>query len=159
LLELLSLSFYKQLKNYEMDKLNSLIAAVILTVLVACQKDNSGITQTPRAVNLADTLSIKMGETVFSGDFSVKFDSITGDSRCPIDYNCITAGMVITKLLIKKQRDSQFVRLTSPRLSLIGLNDTVTVFNRLIRLTDVSPYPKGNIQIQQKDYVVKLFVQ
>jgi hypothetical protein len=142
-----------------MDKLNSLIAAVILTVLVACQKDNSGITQTPRAVNLADTLSIKMGETVFSGDFSVKFDSITGDSRCPIDYNCFAAGMVSTKLLIKKGRDSQFVRLTLPSLTLISLVDTVTVFNHLIKLTDVSPDTKSTVKLSQKDYVIKLFVQ
>jgi hypothetical protein len=153
------LVFINNKKELQMDKLNRFITALILTALVACQKDNSGINQTSRVVNLADTLSIKMGETVFSGDFSVKFDSITNDSRCPIDANCFIAGWVSAKLLIKKQRDSQFVRLTAPSLPLIGLTDTATVFNRLIRLTDVSPDKKGSVLISQKDYVIKLFVQ
>jgi hypothetical protein len=146
-------------KKLKMNKLNSLFAALILTILMACQKDNAATIQTPRAVNLADTLTIKMGETVFSGDFSVKFDSITNDSRCPTDANCFTAGWVSTKLWVKKQRDSQFVRLTVPSLPLIGLTDTATVFNRLIRLTNVLPDSKISVQIPQKDYVIKLFVQ
>ncbi len=141
-----------------MDKLNSLFIALILTTFMACQKDNSSAAQKPRAVNLTDTLSIKMSETVFSGNFSIKFDSITQDNRCPTNVNCIVAGTAIAKLIAQKDSDKQVFELSlMPKMNPRVPFDTTTVFNYHLRLLDVSPYP-GEFGIAQRDYVIKLLV-
>lgn len=137
-----------------MKKFNLLIAALILTVFMACQKDNSTAIPLIRSVNLADTLSIKMNETVFSGDFSIKLDSIQ-ESRCPTDVTCVTAGFVAVKLIVKKDNNSQIIRLIN-----IPKSDTITVFNHHIRLLSVLPYPNSVAnQIPQNDYIIKLLVR
>lgn len=137
-----------------MKKLNQLLVALILTTFMACQKDNSStLPSSPREVNLLDTLNIKMSETVFSGDFSIRLDSL-GDSRCPKNAVCFWAGLADAKLIVKKGVDSQTVRLKTAYKY-----DTATVFNRFLRIIDATPYPDGLSQIPQRDYVVKLLVR
>ena len=137
-----------------MKKLNYLITALILTISITCKKDNSStVLLSPRSVNLADTLSIKMNETVFSGDFSIKLDSL-GDSRCPSDAVCFWSGLADAKLIVKNGVDNQTIRLQS-----VPKADSTTVFNRQIKLLSVSPYPSGLSQIPQRDYVIKLLVK
>jgi hypothetical protein len=139
-----------------MEKFNRLMIAFILMAFMACQKDNTNSNLTPRAVNLSDTLSLKMSETVFSGNFSIKFDSITLDNRCPITLNCFAAGTAVAKLIVQKDSLKQTIRLSETALinSFYPLN-TITVFNQKIRLVQVSPYP-GEFGIAQSDYEIKL---
>ena len=143
-----------------MNKFNQLIAALILTAFMACQKENTTNTSettptaTPRTVVLTDTLTLKMTETVISGNYSIKLDSIE-DSRCATDLTCIWAGSVRAKLLVQKNTDSQIVRLYNmPKF------DTATVFNQTIRFLSVSPdRGKSANVIPQNAYVIKLLVQ
>ena len=142
-----------------MDKLNSLIIALILTAFMGCQKGNPNAVKKSRAVNLTDTLSMKVSETVFSGNFSIKLDSITQDNRCPTTVNCIMAGTAIAKLIVQNDSDKQVVELSLvPKMNPRVPFDTTTVFNHHLRLLDVSPYP-GEFGIAQRDYVIKLLVQ
>jgi hypothetical protein len=143
-----------------MNKFNPLIAALVLTAFMACQKDNTSATtetttQTPpRPVVLTDTLTLKMAETVISGNFSIKLDSIE-DSRCATDVNCIWAGSVRAKLIVKKNTDSQIVRIYN-----VPKFDTATVFNQTIRFLSVSPgRGKSADVIPQSAFVIKLLVQ
>jgi hypothetical protein len=154
-----------------MRKINCFIATAILLIFMACQKDNapssvptsstssSTTTGPTRVVSLLDTLTIKMNETVISGSFSIKLDSITSDSRCPTDFTCVWAGAADAKLLIKKDMDNQFVRLTTQRSTVQGLKDTVTVFNHFIKFLDIAPTSKSGVQTEQKDYVIRLLVK
>jgi hypothetical protein len=143
-----------------MNKFNHLILALILTVFMACQKENTTNTTTetvttpPRTVVLTDTLTLKMSETVISGNYSLRLDSIE-DSRCATDITCIWAGSVRAKLLIQKNMESQIIRIYNmPKF------DTATVFNQTIRFLSVSPERgKSANVIPQKDYVIKLLVQ
>jgi hypothetical protein len=166
-----SFSFYQQLKEIKMGKINCFLVAAVLLTFMACQKDitpsslpssstTSSTTNGPtRVVNLLDTLTIKMNETVVSGNFSIKLDSITSDSRCPTDFTCVWAGAVDAKLLVKKDMDNQFLRLTTQRLSVQGLSDTATVFTHFIKFLDVAPTAKSGVQTLQKDYVIRLLVK
>jgi hypothetical protein len=136
-----------KIRNYGM-------AVLALTAFIACQKDISNtVPTTPRVVNLMDTVSIKMAETVSIGDFSIKLDSMA-DSRCPTNANCIWAGVADAKLVVKRGMDSQIVRLKN-----VQKFDTATVFSRQLRLLNVSPYPNSTTPIPQGDYVIKLVVQ
>jgi hypothetical protein len=136
-----------------MDKLNSLIAAVILTVLVACQKDNSGNTA-PNATPLSDTLRIKLGETVNFSNFSIKLDS-ANDSRCPINAQCFWAGVATAKLNVKKDNATEFARfLLDPTNK--NTVDKVTVFNRRLHLLNVLLPPNAS---NQDDYFIQLIVE
>jgi hypothetical protein len=143
-----------------MNKFNHLIVALILTAFMACQKENTTNTTTetvttpPRTVVLTDTLTLKMSETVTSGNYSLRLDSIE-DSRCATDLTCIWAGSVRAKLFIQKNMESQIVRIYNmPKF------DTATVFNKTIRFLSVTPdIGKSANVIPQKDYVIKLLVQ
>jgi hypothetical protein len=144
-----------------MNKFNHLIVALILTVFIACHKQNTTDTTTettnttpPRKVVFTDTLTLKMSETVISGNYSLRLDSIE-DSRCATDITCIWAGSVRAKLLIQKNMESQIVRIYNmPKF------DTATVFNQTIRFLSVLPdRGKSANVIPQKDYVIKLLVQ
>jgi hypothetical protein len=139
-----------------MNKFIQLITALILTVLIACQKENTTDTNTtsPRSVVLTDTLTLKMSETVFSGNFSIRLDSAQ-DSRCPTDVDCIWAGSVMAKLTIQNNMESQIVRLyNQPKF------DTAIIFNKTIRFLSVSPNRGKSVNvIPQKDFVIKLLVK
>jgi hypothetical protein len=148
-----------------MEKIMRLIALFVLTTIMACQKnttqspiDGKDIVVTPpRTVVLTDTLTIKMGETVASGNFSIKLDSITNDSRCPMGFNCIWEGSADAKLIVKKDNNSQTIKLTSVPITPI-LRDTATVFSHLIKFISVAPPTKSGVQVQQNEYVIKLLV-
>jgi hypothetical protein len=136
-----------------MDKLNSLIAAVILTVLVACQKDNSGAT-TPNATPVSDTLRIRLGETVNFSNFSIKLDS-ANDSRCPINASCVWAGVATAKLSVKKDNATEIARfLLDPTNK--NTVDKVTMFNRRLHLVNVLLPPNAS---SQNDYFIELIVE
>ncbi len=136
-------------------QLNYWVLALILTAFIACQKDISNTNSpTSRTVVLTDTLTIKTNETVISGDFSIKLDSIS-DSRCPLDFYCFTAGWVNAKLLVQKNTNSQIVRISD-----VPNFDTATVFNYRLRFLSVLPEQTVSAnRIPQRDYVIKLLVQ
>jgi hypothetical protein len=151
-----------------MKKYNYLVVALMLIIFIACHKDSSnGGTSSTSGVNLTDTtsiktntssplmdtLSIKMAETVMSGDITIKLDNVN-EGRCPKNVTCVWAGFADAKLIVQKGAYSQVVQLKT-----VSKLDTAVVLNRHFRLLSVSPYPIGATQIPQSDYVVKLLVQ
>lgn len=136
-----------------MDKLNSLITALILTFLVACQKEYS-CAPSPNSALLSDTVRVKIGETVRTNDFSITLDSVN-DSRCGINENCFWAGDAAVKLQVKKDNSTEIARfLLDPTKK--NTVDKVTVFNRNLRLLDVL----GRLHsLPQADYSVLLVVE
>ncbi len=79
------------------------------------------------------------------GIFSICYDSLVNDCRCPIGVQCIWAGLAIAKLSFLQDGNTVFFKLctagvTSNSTSVFPPNDT-TINGLHIKLLDVLPYP------------------
>ncbi len=131
-----------------------------LWVGAGCEKNHTG---TPlETIQMTDTLVLAPGQAAEAQDgFRIVFRGMISDSRCPADALCIWPGFVDV--------DFDFVRdetAITDTLSMGGYDpirihpDIVQVFNRQIRLLQVSPEPPMSNQPapRPEDYRVKLAV-
>jgi hypothetical protein len=79
-------------------------------------------------VTTKESLPLAIGETGTFGTLTLKVNSLKGDSRCPVDVQCIRAGDVTVSV-------------------------TLTDFgSSTIALTDVTPAKKSKEEIKDTDY-------
>jgi hypothetical protein len=91
------------------------------------------------------------------GDLTVRFDSVTGDSRCPINITCIWAGRADAALTLSVGAKTQTVTLASGDMSQGGSGQT-TFEGYTVKLEKVEPPKMEGKSIEQKDYKLKLSV-
>lgn len=108
-----------------------------------------------RAVGLPLAM-IQLGEIVAIGEsgFSLSFDEIITDSRCPEDATCVWAGQV--KVMLSLWQDEAFVEsftLTGGEL-LDGDYNQFDFESFQITLTDVLPHPRLEDKTEQTPEVV-----
>jgi hypothetical protein len=81
--------------------------------------------------------------------YSVTFEKVTGDSRCPIGFMCIWAGDGATKMTIRHQtasvKDCTLHTTLDPKLIEFG--------RFFMRLKNLEPYPKSDVRIDPLEYV------
>jgi len=110
-----------------------------------------------RIGDLPETLNLNFQQIYNSNDFSLKFDSVLNDSRCPSDWECDWAGNAEVKFIyVDKYYTGQqsFVLNTLPNFR----NDT-TIGNVNIKLVELSPYPStATMPIPQENYVAKVLL-
>ena len=125
--------------------------ALLLTCAVlatACLNINQVV------VPLESPFDLKVGRSaVLPGGLMVTFDSVTSDSRCPMDAICVTAGeatiaMTLSGRAARVQREWR----TNPS------NYRVSYDDYQIELRALQPYPSGGRTIAQGDYVATLQV-
>lgn len=109
---------------------------------------------------LGKEFSLAQGATVQSADgqmFAIRFDSIAGDSRCPVGVQCIWAGRADVALTLSQGTASQNVTLASGDMSQGGAGEAA--FNGYtVKLQSVEPPKMEGKNIEQKDYKVQLVV-
>ena len=107
---------------------------------------------------LPATISIAKGATadVPSANLRIRFDSVTAESRCPTDVQCIQAGSVTVALTITNLSGVMSAQLLS--LSTISGKDSSTGYGQPIRLVSVSPAPVSTAQTPQSAYRIELKV-
>ncbi len=131
-----------------MNKTYILFSVLFTLLLNSCEKD----------VGLKDfefgvEKSYKINGKYQSNDRSLKFTiSDINDSRCPIDVECIWAGMVSVKINIEKPL-SGTIELNSV------FNPVDTLGNYSFELLSVTPYPISTDTIKLEDYDVKLKIE
>jgi hypothetical protein len=128
------------------------LVALLGFVLAGCDEHNEvidpGTLTFPLRVNLRAGESIRLPQL----GFIARFDSVTSDSRCPLEVDCVWQGDGATRLSVFRDMD-QAVTCTlhttlSPRL--IELGDVV------IQLKELQPYPRQPGIIPAGAYVVAL---
>jgi hypothetical protein len=129
--------------------------SMVVAVLSACYSGGSVPTDTGSPSPSAGTLSVNAGETgsVPGSDVRITFRSVTEDSRCPLDVNCVWEGNGRVALTLSSLEDSEEVVLnttTSPR-------ETVFAGIRIV-LSSLAPYPAGE-PIDPDDYVAKFEIE
>ena len=88
---------------------------------------------------------------------TIRFDSVSGDSRCPVNVQCIWAGRADAVLTLGRGTNTRSVTLASGDLGQGGTGE-VTFERFKVKLESVEPAKEEGKPIAQKDYKVKLLV-
>lgn len=102
-----------------------------------------------------DTLQLAYGQTItlLPDNMEVRFDSVY-DSRCPLEVDCVWAGIAEVKLWFRQNQVEQ-----TGSLNTANEPPSITVFGKTVRLIDVAPYPQSPGSIAQEDYKVRIVVE
>lgn len=116
--------------------MRSRFLALFITVTVvftACSKDDDNQYIAPSPIPLES--SIQLGQ---SGKFSLSFDAVVSDSRCPANALCSWAGIAIAKFTFKEGSQSYpFMLSIMPGYP---KQDTL-IGSYHIEFSDLKPYP------------------
>lgn len=112
--------------------------------------------------SLNNDFTLKYGASAQSKedpDFTIRFDQVSNDSRCPVNVECIVAGQADVQLTLKKGAETEEAVLTYFPGGGNRENSNTTVFNGYtVKVTAVEPEKKADSQIKPEDYKVKLIV-
>ena len=127
------------------------LAALLL--LASCSTSPSA----PRAVSLDDSFTLAPGQTAQVGNTSLRvtFESVSADSRCPVDVTCVWEGdaAVIVSLPLTGGARIQHELHTSGRYP-----TEVDAGDYRVRLADVAPVPRSGASPAPGDYRATLLV-
>ena len=126
---------------------------VICTVLAAACLE----VRTPIDPNapLDTPFDLKVGATaVVPGGLTLRFESVSSDSRCPIDAICVWAGEAVVVMSLSTPSRSRVQR--EWRTTPAGAE--VAYAGYAIQLTGLRPYPSAGQPIPPGDYVATLKV-
>ena len=126
------------------------LALLVAIATVACLNPTS-----PDAV-LGKPFELKAGETALLSDGArIQFTAVSGDSRCPMDAQCVWAGDATVAISVSRSgKPAAACELhTQQSGSQISCGDYV------IRLTALAPYPRSGKTIAAQDYVATLIAQ
>jgi hypothetical protein len=118
-----------------------------------------GCTPPPVKFDLGSPFSLKIGQTGECNSvkgFSVKFDKVTADSRCPQGVECITAGRADLALTLSKDGASQPATLSFTIAE--GTNNRVDFKGHTVRVIAVEPLRKQGVEIKPGDYTIQVVV-
>jgi hypothetical protein len=100
---------------------------------------------------------IKVGQevSISSQQLTLKFLSVSEDSRCPQGTNCIWEGNGKVNIeLTPTGQTSYVVELNT----VMSLKSEATYLNSKISLLDLQPYPSAGSTIQQSEYIATVRV-
>jgi hypothetical protein len=124
-------------------------AVFCLLAVTACSKSPAAPSPVSREVVLAP------GQTagVTEAGITLRFDGVSGDSRCPIDAICIQGGDALVEIAVLPTRgNSQAYALHTGDMRPVAYEDLT------IALVELSPYPFSARSIQPSDYRATLRV-
>jgi hypothetical protein len=127
------------------------VALVCLLGVTACDESLTGPT-----VSVDTRFTLAPGETASVQGLGVRlrFEGVTGDSRCPADALCIQGGDAIVKVAASGDAGSVNLELHTGDLS----KASVTYGNVRVSLVELQPYPFSSRTIEPGDYRATLLV-
>lgn len=95
------------------------------------------------------------GQSAVVGPLKITFDSITADSRCPPDVQCVWEGDAVAKVVAATgtQEPVSYELHTNA-----GFTTQVDHGGYRIRLSALAPTPRSGVEIDPKTYVITLLV-
>lgn len=134
---------------------------VALATLVACSGapandptdlPNRNVATLPTTISLAPGGSIE----VERANLVIRFDSITADSRCPSEVQCVWAGEATAALTVGQLSGIMSAQLLS--LSTTPGKDTATSYGKPLKLVSVTPPKVSTTAIPKSSYRIELLV-
>lgn len=110
-------------------------------------------------VTVPGTATMRIGQQVHLGNgvWTLTFNAVTSDSRCPMGALCIVAGEAVLDLTLENLLSAQ-PRPPAYQVTIKGeVPDTIAGF--IFQLKQLDPFPQLNKTIDPKEYVAKIAVQ
>jgi hypothetical protein len=125
------------------------LAALAVAWMAAC----SGSPTSP-SVSLGQEFELTPGAAAIVADTSValRFDGVTGDSRCPVDANCILGGDAIVQISVLSGAGTSPYELHTGSMAPVRHDDLT------IALIELRPYPFSSTPIPPEGYRATLRV-
>lgn len=128
---------------------------LILLAVYGCQKP----ALPPVTFHLESPFALQTGQTGIADQidgFTIRFDKIAADSRCPLGVQCITAGQAEVVLTMTKASVSKTVTLpfTLPN----GVGNVTDFEGHTIRVVGVTPFKQKDKEVKPEEYGVALTV-
>ena len=119
-------------------------------IAAACTPVRSDI---PTAVPNADfDLPVRGAVRLDGTQIVIRFDTLTDESRCPEDVQCVWAGNATIRLAVDSGDASSAVELRT------SVQQPASVFGRRIELRALRPYPNTRALLRYDSYVATLRV-
>jgi len=126
---------------------------VALMLLASCATSPSA----PRAVSLAERFTLAPGQTaeVEGTGLRVTFESVSADSRCPVDVTCVWEGDAVVMVSVQATGSARLQH----ELHTSGRYPTeADAGDYRVRLVEVAPAPRSGASPAPGDYRVTLLV-
>jgi hypothetical protein len=121
-----------------------LAAVLCLFVVTACYQESP---TRPGPIDQEMTLGPGQTAAIERKNLSLRFDGVTGDSRCPADALCILGGSATVKLTVTgRSGASREIRFETGLLKAVA-HDSIT-----LELVQLAPYPFSATPIRHEDY-------
>ena len=118
-----------------------LLTVAVGLLLLACEAGPGSASD----VALGAEFTLAPGESAVAGDdgLRVSFESVTEDSRCPMDAICVWAGRVVVDVTAGRGEARHFA---------LSPGDAADVDGLRLRLVRVEPYPSATAPIPASAY-------
>ncbi len=127
--------------------------SALALLLSAASCDESQVQTDPFELDIPFLLAPGEQYNCLDCDVSVSFTKVVSDSRCPLDVDCVWAGMAEVELSVEIEGASRVILLAT-----VGENNRIIVGGYLFSLGAVNPYPTLQNPIAQSDYRITLTV-
>ena len=107
------------------------------------------------AVQEDGSFQLQVGDRARSGDFVVRFLSVSQDSRCPYDVVCGWAGDAVVRLDLSTDHWADVAEL---HLNSSQGPDSEEMDGHVVEFLDLSPAPYAGRSIPQYQYIARLRV-
>ena len=101
------------------------------------------------------SVRINRQKTVARNALTIRFVSLTEDSRCPTDANCVWAGNAKIKILVVRRNGAARTFELNTNLK----PQVITYAGYEIKLIDLTPKPATNIRINRNGYTATMNVR
>lgn len=99
----------------------------------------------------ADSVKIRVGQTIVVGGIRVRFSTVESDSRCASDVVCVWAGDALANFVVEQNCECK-----SPAF-VLKLHTTLepksgSAYGARVELLQLAPYPKTTSPIRKDSY-------
>ncbi len=137
----------------------SFVMLVLCFTLTGCTGMNDFAPDDLSGVRYGSEFLIPLHRTVktIDNDYTIRFDSVLTDSRCPEGVYCFWSGIAGIRLTVGGRRgETESVDLYT--YDFREYSDTVTYKNLKVKLINLIPYPSSGKEISPDSYKAKLIL-
>ena len=99
----------------------------------------------------ADSVRIRVGQTIVVGDIRVRFDAVEADSRCPSDVVCVWAGDAVASMTVERNCNCESPAFALKLHTFLEPRSGVAYGSR-VELRSLLPYPTSTSTIKPDAY-------
>lgn len=145
-----------------MQKSHLIVSALFLLTAFNCSKSKQdGCAGSATTFQLNEPFILCWGSTASQAgqpDFTIKFEDLVEESRCPTDVICIQAGRASVSIVLHKATEGKSDTLSLGDYFGTAHSDSTTFGTYKIKLLEVLPAPVSTAQTPEEEYKVKLLI-